>query len=568
MTTPGPLLSLRHVFGLASDASSNMHYLDESVFLYPAGGQVVVYNAESRSQRFIHTPEAASAMAVASGENGISALAVSPKDHKFVAVAERGEHATVSVYNVHTLKKVRTSLSSSDCASKQFVYVAFSSDQRFLLTQGGAPDYTLVNWLWEKARPLQMAKLATGVNVRITVAMFQPSDPSTVVVAGTNLVKVLHCEQNEFKQTPVVLKAKKDAIEFQCMTWDGDRCLIGADNGEVYVVEGVEHRRTYCTPKEANSIHAIAMYAKGFVVGCDDGLVHFFERIDDKSGHAADTSDATASEREWYRPLKTFRIASSVSRVIAIDVSPSGETMVCTLDNAQAYIMNLSQVDILKTDDVTFELLANEFHSGAITGLDICTRKPLIATSSFDGTIRIWNYEDNTGVVSKNFEEPPLSIAFHPSGLQVVVGFADRLTLMSVLMDEVKPYKDLPLKDCRECAFSNGGQYFAVVSGTTISVYLTYTAENIVNLRGHTGKIRSIAWNADDTGLVSGGMNGTIIEWDLRSGSRIQEFEQKNCTFTSVAITNDRHLYAVGNDSVVREIVQVGAEGCSRCGGF
>lgn len=41
---------------------------------------------------------------------------------------------------------------------------------------------------------------------------------------------------------------------------------------------------------------------------------------------------------------------------------------------------------------------------------------------------------------------------------------------------------------CRECRFSNGGQYFAAVSTTTIQVYKTYTCEPIETLRGHNQK--------------------------------------------------------------------------------
>jgi len=34
------------------------------------------------------------------------------------------------------------------------------------------------------------------------------------------------------------------------------------------------------------------------------------------------------------------------------------------------------------------------FHTDTITGLDICVRKPFIATCSKDRSIRIWNYVD------------------------------------------------------------------------------------------------------------------------------------------------------------------------------
>ena len=61
---------------------------------------------------------------------------------------------------------------------------------------------------------------------------------------------------------------------------------------------------------------------------------------------------------------------------------------------------------------------------------------------------------------------------------------------MTVLMDDLKTVKELGIKGCRECCFSTGGQYFAAVNGTTISIYNTYTCENVGNLRGHNGKVR------------------------------------------------------------------------------
>ncbi len=70
------------------------------------------------------------------------------------------------------------------------------------------------------------------------------------------------------------------------------------------------------------------------------------------------------------------------------------------------------------------------------------------------------------------------------------MGFADKLRLMTVLMEDLRTVKELGIKGCRECCFSTGGQYFAAVNGTTISIYNTYTCENVGNLRGHNGKVR------------------------------------------------------------------------------
>ena len=149
----------------------------------------------------------------------------------------------------------------------------------------------------------------------------------------------------------------------------------------------------------------------------------------------------------------------------------------------------------------------------------MCVRKPLIATCGLDKTVRIWNYEDKTIEVMQRFNEEPHSVAFHPSGFQIVVGFADKLRLMNVFSDCIKTYKELPIKACREIRFSNGGHLFAATNGHIIQIFNFYTGENPPNMlfKGHSGKVRSIAWADDDQGFVSAGWDGSIFEWSLFS---------------------------------------------------
>ena len=64
----------------------------------------------------------------------------------------------------------------------------------------------------------------------------------------------------------------------------------------------------------------------------------------------------------------------------------------------------------------------------------------------------------------------------------------------------------MPLKQCKEVRFSNGGHLFAAASGTTgIHVYNFYTSDCPPNMHctGHTGFVRGIDWLDDDSGFVS-----------------------------------------------------------------
>ena len=97
----------RHIFGLRGDVKDNIHFVEEGTIIYPVGHTVVSYNVETKVQRFTPgSPES----------EGITALAVSP-NKKFLAVAERADKGTISVYDLQTLKR-RKVLVSSETGAK------------------------------------------------------------------------------------------------------------------------------------------------------------------------------------------------------------------------------------------------------------------------------------------------------------------------------------------------------------------------------------------------------------------------------------------------------------------
>ena len=106
-----------------------------------------------------------------------------------------------------------------------------------------------------------------------------------------------------------------------------------------------------------------------------------------------------------------------------------------------------------------------------------------------------------------------------------------------------------------QCSFSNGGHLFAAVHGTVIQIYSTATYEAVTNLKGHNGKVRSVVWSADDSKVVSCGMDGAVYEWDSFSGKRVGESVLKSCSYTGVGITPDgKTAFAAGSDKTLKEI--------------
>ena len=378
-------VAARHAFGIKADVKDNLCYLDEQTVLYPSGHNIVVFNTEQKTQKFIPGTE---------GTEGITAMAVSP-NRKYVAVAERakeGEKAQVTIFDLHTLKRRKVLQAiSADVASREFVCLAFSPDSKSLLTHGGAPDWSLVYWLWEKAKVGAVAKTSNAQNNAIYQCSFNPIDNSVVCVTGDGICRFLRITDQTLKPLPGGM-GKREPQTYLCHAWmSEERVVVATDTGELLLLEAGELKCALAAaPADGAPIDSIVPYSKGFACGADGGVVYVFEKSDDK---------------EFYKKAKAFRIENNAVRIRTLAVSPSEEQLVCTLANSQVYAFALSNTDILRADEMNFEFLSQAFHAGVVTGLDTCVRKPLVATCGTDRTVRIWNYLDKSSDIFKTFTE-------------------------------------------------------------------------------------------------------------------------------------------------------------------
>ncbi|KAI9332528.1 WD40-repeat-containing domain protein [Obelidium mucronatum] len=285
------------------------------------------------------------------------------------------------------------------------------------------------------------------------------------------------------------------------------------------------------------AIETVTAFSGGIMAGTSTGFCVLFEKTDDNF---------------LYKKNKEFLLEESAVNCIAMN--QTDDVAVCTMANSQIYLVTLD-ADSSKGEEIKCDRLCQPFHHGHIVGMDTCARKPLIATCGTDKSIRIWNYIENTIEVLKFFPEEPLSIALHPSGLYILVGFPDSLKLMNVLIDDIRPFWESNIRGCRECRFSNGGQYFASVYGSTIGIHRTWSFETVGYLKGHAGKVKSICWSADDSRITSCGLDGSVFDWNVTSLKKDGEFTSTAALFTCACYAPDlRTVLAVSSDGSVKAI--------------
>jgi WD40 repeat protein len=183
-----------------------------------------------------------------------------------------------------------------------------------------------------------------------------------------------------------------------------------------------------------------------------------------------------------------------------------------------------------------------------------------------DKTVRIWNNTNPpTLEICEVFTDEAYSVAFHPSGFHIIVGFNDRVRLMNVFQKRLKSFHTISIKGCREIKFSNGGHLFACASQMNIIVYKFFTGETNPEMmyKAHLGPVKSIYWQDDDSGFISGGWDGNVFVWKLftdpynpKDQNRVHMYYIKNFQFVSVTNKPEHKsvVYGAANDKTIKMI--------------
>uniref|UniRef100_A0A8C6TUU5 Cilia and flagella associated protein 57 n=1 Tax=Neogobius melanostomus TaxID=47308 RepID=A0A8C6TUU5_9GOBI len=531
------------IFGLRTAVTNNVCFCDEETVVFPSGNNCVRYNSVQRCQKFIPG----------------RALAISA-NRRYLAASESGERATITVFDLqHEQGRKRKVLTAGDFQVQEFICMAFSPDNKYLIGQTGGPEWVLILWLWEKQKVL--ATVTTGSsNHLISQVSFNPYNNTQLCVSGSGVLRLFRYTEGSLKQTSY---PKVESVNFLCHAWlTHDRVVAGTDSGRLLLFESGELRREINVSNvrkikdgdvdESSSlprITALKPLSKGFACATGPGTVSLFEGTKE-DGYRKGQDIRIPSD-----PCGSELVPAESQEIHSLCLSPAEETMVISTDRGQLYSINLPSAQKNKDGLLHFEFLTQSFHSKPITGLSICLRKPVVATTSLDRSVRIWNYETKSLELYKEFQEDAYSVSLHPSGHFILVGFSDKLRLMNLVVDDIRTFKEFAVRGCRECAFSHGGHMFAAVSGNIISIYSVTSFENIINLKGHNGKVRRIEWAPDDRRLVSCGMDGAVYEWNIQTGKRESESVLKMCSYTDMSFSSDyKTIIAVGTDHTLKEI--------------
>jgi len=178
-------------------------------------------------------------------------------------------------------------------------------------------------------------------------------------------------------------------------------------------------------------------------------------------------------------------------------------------------------------------------HSHFISDVSLSNDGRYAITSSWDGSLRLWNLEK--GVSTRRFvghEKDVLAVAFSDNNRQILSGSRDRTARLWNIVGEQK------------YVFSEGGHsewVSAVAFGPTSAaepICVTAGWDNLVKvwslgeyslkytLAGHTANVNSISISPDGSMCATAGKDGKIFLWDLKEGKEqftLEVGEAINC---------------------------------------
>ncbi|CAF1133715.1 unnamed protein product [Rotaria sordida] len=598
-------LQIQTIFGVRSQLDSCLFFCDEHTVIYPAGNQFILANVETKGQRIFRCIELEHIDCIIVHSNAaiIAIVASGMNPDK--------ENTTISFYDLHTTIGKRKRMFELRDTSMTITSMAFSHDAKHLaILDCGNREYTLSLWLWQKSRLAASIKLGQteGVTV-LSQVLFHPSDNNLLSIIGRRFCRFIrHLDGNLRIQSS---SAKLDQYDFISHAWyDSNRFIAGTSNGHVCVlfngdvqteIDVVEFRERSIPPiQRAVSINSslgksisrsgfypnqqenldtlrstgeevtsISVVNKGFFCLVGGKRLCLFSKIADSWDFAkareyvipsneigtarSSTISYLSSSQILHDKQQQQQPLNNTHSMWKVVVSPKEEHVLVLTNKQQIYSVSDMAKDQSAESKEPFllELIFNSYHQLSIRGLDIAIQKPLFISSGDDHTVRLWNYETNTIEQMKIYNEPVYAITMHPSGHQIVVAFASKVSLMNVLIDGFATVKEYPIHAAHQVKFSNGGHLFAVIDANIIQI-MSPVYLKVIHRLNHGQTVKKILWTKNDLALYSQSSNYFVI-WDLENQKKIFELKPTyRLDGGFIADREDKIVYLASDDGFIR----------------
>ncbi|BAY78612.1 WD-repeat protein [Nostoc linckia NIES-25] len=211
-----------------------------------------------------------------------------------------------------------------------------------------------------------------------------------------------------------------------------------------------------------------------------------------------------------------------------------------------------------------------EGHQGLIWGMNLSPNGKIIASASFDHTVKLWNREGKLIQTLKGHKDKVLSVNFSPDNQIIASGDFDGFVILWKRDgNQFTKFKELPAHHSKNgnsngvygIGFSPDGQIFATASRDS-TVKLWHSDGTAIKTiegykdgykHGHTDGVTSVAFSPDGKIIATGSRDKTVKLW-TRDGTHIRTFKNTHKDFVwAVAWSPDgKTIATAGRDNLVK----------------
>jgi WD40 repeat protein len=197
-------------------------------------------------------------------------------------------------------------------------------------------------------------------------------------------------------------------------------------------------------------------------------------------------------------------------------------------------------------------------HTDAVDAVAVSPDGTLIATGSFDKTIKLWDTastkEIRTYGGAQGHQGQILAVAFSPKGDQLASGSADNTAKVWDVPVSTPTKTFAQSGAVNRVAVTGDGKMFALAGGDgVIKLFPQGEEKGALELKGHVGAVIGLGFTANNQFLISTGADRTIRFWAPADGKALASYGTGSADLTGFAVNpNNQAVYTTSADGVLK----------------